>query len=102
MIAVFNALVLMALAGALLAVILHPRIKDGVIIKAGLMAMTAGCITTALGQVAPGILHANRSLFLLLAGLCVVACGYWLRTSSAQPARRASDWVTGTDRASHR
>lgn len=85
------------IAVVLMWMILSPKVHDGVIIKAGLIAMSLGFGSIALlmldGMTADDIISLERSLLLVNAGVAVVIVGYLLRKASARHAlRRSTDW----------
>lgn len=87
-----------ALAVALLVAILHPRVKDGIVIKAGLCLMVLGFGALALrivGDPTPtGFTAFERALLLVNGGVAVVMVGYMLRKLRAgHGLRRSSDWA---------
>jgi hypothetical protein len=93
-----NALVFALLAAVLVVLILHPRINDGVVIKAGLISMAAGFGALALlfwDGIGPLELQGlQRALMLINAGIAVVVIGYALRSAGAgHGLRRVTDWA---------
>ena len=94
-------------AGAALSwVVLSATVREGIVIKTGLICMVAGLFSTAaltltgLFSTAAltltgmdsmrGLLNAGLALRL---GLCIVIAGYWLKTRRAKHfCLRASDW----------
>lgn len=84
------------LAGAALSwVVLSATVREGVVIKVGLIVMIAGLFSTAAltltgADSMRGLLNAGLALRI---GLCVVIAGYWLKTRRAgHYCLRASDW----------
>jgi len=101
-IVVFN-LVCYALTCIGLAVlVMSPRIKDGVIIKFGLIAMTLGFFFRCAG-IFDGLIYGldrmdvvylSRSNAVINGGLIVVVIGYLVRTKAgAKKQRRRTDWM---------
>ena len=83
-------------AGAALSwVILSATVREGIVIKTGLICMVAGLLSTAALTLTGtdsmrGLLNAGLALRL---GLCIVIAGYWLKTRRAgHYCLRASDW----------
>jgi hypothetical protein len=93
---ILNAVVFALLAVVLVVLILHPRINDGVVIKAGLISMAAGFGALALlfwdGIGPPELLGVQRALMLINAGIAVVVIGYLVR-SGGHGLRRVTDWA---------
>lgn len=82
----------------LVAAVLSPRVRDGVVIKTGLITMAAGFLSLA--WVVAGVGGAQceaplllRLLALVHTGVLVVVVGYVLRARKAHPMRRATDWA---------
>ena len=92
---VINVMACGALAAATAGAILSPRVRDGVVIKVGLIAVVLGF--AGLGYalaVQAAIEIVERALALLHVGLLVAMAGWWLRSRRApQPRRRKSDWM---------
>ena len=91
-----NALASLIAAAGLSYVVLSSRVKEGLVIKAGLVAMIFGLLGTAY-FVLSGI-ESWRALwwcgFLLRGGLAVVIMGYLLRRRRAGHAlMRSADWI---------
>ena len=85
-------------AGAALSwVVLSATVREGIVIKTGLICMVAGLFSTAALTLTltgmdsmRGLLNAGLALRL---GLCIVIAGYWLKTRRAgHYCLRASDW----------
>ena len=82
-------------ACALSWVVLTSTVREGIVIKAGLILMVAGLFSTAALTLTGayslrGLLNAGLALRL---GLCIVIAGYWLKTRRAKHyCLRASDW----------
>lgn len=76
-------------------VALSATVREGIVIKAGLIMMITGLFTTAALTLTGldslrGLLNAGMALRL---GLCIVIAGYWLKTRKARHyCLRASDW----------
>lgn len=93
-------LVLNAMACALLATVstwavLSPRVRDGIVIKLGLILAVLGFVGlgAAMAMGLPLVAWV-RALALLHAGLLVAAAGVWWRFRQARGRRRrASDWM---------
>lgn len=95
---ILNALVFALLAVVLVVLILHPRINDGIVIKAGLISMASGFGALALqfwDGIGPGeVLGIQRALMLINAGIAVVVIGCALRSGGAgHGLRRVTDWA---------
>lgn len=96
--ALINAAVCGLIATALVALILSPRVNDGIVIKSGLICMALGfgavAVRMADGLRAEDALHLARAILLINLGLLLAAGGYALRRKRARrPLRRASDWL---------
>lgn len=83
-------------AGAALSwVVLSATVREGIVIKTGLICMVAGLFSIAALTLTGmdsmrGLLNAGLALRL---GLCIVIAGYWLKTRRAKHfCLRASDW----------
>lgn len=88
-----------AIALVMLWAILNPRVRDGVLVKLGLIAVMLGSGAIAL-RMSDGavnrwdVIGIQRSLLLIDAGLIAIVVGYALRRLHAHhPMRRRSDWV---------
>jgi hypothetical protein len=95
--ALFNAAACGLIALALVGAVLHPRVHDGVVIKAGLISMALGFGSIAVrmfdGLRGDDAVHLARSILLINAGLAVVILGYlWRRARAGVPQRRITDW----------
>lgn len=83
---------------ALFVGVLNPRIRDGIIVKAGLISMAIG-----FGSIAVRLLDGlgsnegvglARAVLLINAGIAVVIVGYVVRVSrEGQSQRRVTDWT---------
>lgn len=94
----FNGTICGGIALTLLWAILDKRVKDGIVIKAGLIFMVIGFGALALRmvQTAPAdpITAFERALLLVNVGLVVVAGGYALRKRrEGRKLRRSTDWA---------
>lgn len=91
-------LLLAALAGA---VVLNPRIKEGVVIRVGLTGMVGGLcmlayhMPTALPPDATQMLYALRALAAIFGGLVVALAGLVLRVATDPAARQVVAQVSG-------
>lgn len=91
----FNAAACVLLAAVATWAVLSPRVRDGIVVKLGLILAVQGFagLGAALAMGLPVIVWV-RALALLHAGLLVVAAGVWWRFRQARGARRrASDWM---------
>lgn len=94
MINTFNFAMLLLIAAVVLYAVLSPHIKDGVIIKVGLICISFGSLTLAAAQLTePGEVNATHALALINAGLLIALAGYVLRRRRTGPQRRMSDWA---------
>lgn len=79
--------------------VLSPRVRDGVLVKLGLILAVQGF--AGLGVALAGgypLLVIVRALGLLHVGLLVVVCGWWWRRVKAgNSQRRVSDWMDLSD-----
>ncbi len=87
-----------AIALALVWAILHPRVDDGIVIKAGLILMATGFGALALrivGNLSPDSISAfERALLLVNGGVAVVIVGYLVRKRrEGRKLRRSTDWA---------
>lgn len=93
-----NAAVSGTLAGAIAWAILSRRVKDGVVIKVGLILLALGCAVTCIklidGLDNMDLLALNRARLLAHAGLLVVLVGYWLHLRAG---RKVEDIITLVD-----
>lgn len=83
------------IAIALTAAILSPRVRDGVVVKSGLMTMALGFGALAIRELFnPWNIQAlERSVTLIELGVGIVAVGYLVRRKRhGQHRRRATDW----------
>jgi hypothetical protein len=68
--------------------ILSHRVRDGVVIKTGLILMSIGCAVTAAylfnGISCQDLLGLNRARLVTLLGMSVIAFGYWLSLRSGK------------------
>lgn len=96
-ISVFNAWACGLITVALLWAILSRRVRDGVVVKAGLILMSLGHATIALrfaDMWVTDALRMDRAILLINAGLLLVLLGYFLRSRSIRHgARRLTDWT---------
>jgi len=94
LITVFNIVCLLLVTGLLAYAVVDYNIKDGVIIKVGLIFAIGGAMATIGSLVSESVLFANRALFLVNIGIFIVVFGYWLRVRRARSQkRRSSDWL---------
>lgn len=83
-------------------VVLSASVREGVVIKAGLILMITGLFTTAAltltgSDSLRGLLNAGLALRL---GLCIAIAGYWLKTRRAGHfCLRATDWHANREEA---
>ena len=95
-ISVFNAWACGFITVALLWAILSRHVRDGIIVKAGLILMSLGHGTIALrffDMWVTDALRMDRAILLINAGLLLVLLGYFLRSRSRHGARRLTDWT---------
>lgn len=93
-----NAATCGALSLVLVFAILSPRVRDGVVIKAGLILMALGFGSIALlmfdGLAPHEVESLERALLMINAGITVVIVGYLLRKAKVRhPVRRSTDWA---------
>jgi hypothetical protein len=93
-----SGVVSLACAAFLSWIVLHPRINEGVLVKAGLITMITSLLVT--GALTLGESYAWsaywRAGFLLRLGLLLVCVGVFVRVSGCcggMPRRRMSDWL---------
>lgn len=91
-----NAVFCAVLFAVIVAAILHPAIKDGIVIKAGLIVLATGFGSLAFrffDGLAPGEVHGLlKTLFLIHIGACILFVGYVMRVSKAgHKMRRSTD-----------
>lgn len=102
--AVLNGVGAGGLACLIVWAVLSPRVRDGVVIKSGLILMALGLGALSLQHLA-GVTDSeriSRALFMLLAGLMVVMVGVlWRRAHRPRLSRRASDWHDFDDSRRH-
>jgi predicted neutral ceramidase superfamily lipid hydrolase len=71
--------------------ILSHRVRDGVLIKCGLILLAIGCAVSAWhlfdGIDGSDLLALNRARFVQLAGMLIVALGYWLHLRKGRTIR---------------
>lgn len=91
----FNILAAGAVVGACMWAVMSPRVRDGVLIKSGLMllALSAFALASALGQ---GALSAQMLAVVTLGnvGTLLVASGIALRWRRAGRVYRIDEWIT--------
>ena len=92
-----NGIVCALIACGLLAAILSPRVRDGVVIKVGLICMALGfggiAVDMLEGLEDGNAVRLSRCIALVSAGVIIVAGGYLHRCARAgAPQRRVSDW----------
>ncbi len=98
MIEVFNGAVHLVLGLVLIGAVLSKKVKDGIVVKAGLIFLAlafaaAGCMLLN-GIEWGGALYLARALVLQSVGLLLLVLGYWIRRRRAgTPLTRISDWV---------
>lgn len=91
----FNAVACLLLALLAAWAVISPRVRDGVVIKLGLilLAMGAAGLAVALATGDPAYV-VLRALVLHTVGLYLIAVGWlWRARRARAPCRRASDWV---------
>lgn len=86
--------------------IVSPQVRDGIVVKVGLIFMAVGFGALAVqstGMHKPGgMLNVDRALLLTNAGAAVAALGYLRRKHHKRhPARRSSDWLPLDDNPSY-
>lgn len=68
--------------------ILSHRVRDGIVIKTGLIFLASGCSVTAWhlfnGINCEDLMALNRARLVTLIGMSVIAAGYWLRLRAGQ------------------
>ena len=76
----FSAIVCSGIGLAAIGAVLSHRVKDGIVIKAGLIALAFGMLGVA-WQLLTGwsVLLVSRALGTVHIGLVVVAVGYWMQ-----------------------
>lgn len=88
LIATANAFGSAGIAAAAAWAILSNRVRDGIIIKAGLILLALGCAVSAWhlfdGIDCSDLMALNRARLVTLCGMSVVAVGYWLRLRAGQ------------------
>lgn len=90
----FNAVVSAALAAVLAWAVMSPAVRDGIVIKAGLIAMSLGFAGVSVMSWMQTWWALPRALIILHLGLLVLGLGYWSRTRKAgHPLRRVADFV---------
>lgn len=97
LISALNAMTSLIIAITLATVMLNQRIRDGIVIKAGLGSMALGFVVVALHMLKIGsadVLGLQRALLLINSGIAVVIVGYLVRHRGAGHAlRRITDWA---------
>lgn len=90
-----NAAASLALALLAAAAVISPRVRDGVVVKLGLILLALGAAGLGIALATGGPMDvALRALGLQTAGLFVIVIGVLLRVWRPGPRRRrASDWV---------
>ena len=90
-----NAAASLALALLVALAVISPRVRDGIVVKAGLILLSLGAAGLGVTLSANGPMDlALRALGLQTVGLYVIVAGVLLRARSTGPRRRrASDWV---------
>ncbi len=90
-----NAAASLVLALLAAAAVISPRVRDGVVVKLGLILLALGAAGLGLALVTGGPMDvALRALGLQTAGLFVIVGGVLLRALRPGPRRRrASDWI---------
>lgn len=96
--ALINAAASGLIALVLCCLILSRRVHDGIVIKAGLIAMALGFGSIAMrmldGLRPDDAVHLARSILMVNAGIAVVIIGYLVRKARAGHAvRRVTDWA---------
>lgn len=101
-----NTIVCCALAAAASWACLSPRVKDGIIIKLGLVGLALGFASYGYLVFAGLDVQAlTRAQLVINAGVVVTVAGWWLRGRPGRqhvPERRASDFVELDDATSER
>ena len=98
MVELFNGAVHLAIGAALVWAVLSKRVRDGIVVKAGLILLALaflglGCQLIG-GIEWGGAIYIARALVLQALGLLLLALGYWIRRRRAgNPLTRISDWV---------
>lgn len=90
-----NVLACVLLASGATWAVLSPTVKDGVVVKIGMILIALGFASTAVLLSEDRLWALNRALALVHAGILVVGLGYALRTRGGRRKRRRStDWMT--------
>lgn len=98
MVEVFNGAVHLAIGVVLIAAVLSRKVKDGIVVKAGLICLalafaSVGCMLID-GIAWGGAIYLARALVLQSVGLLLLVAGYLIRRHRAgTPLTRISDWI---------
>jgi sulfite exporter TauE/SafE len=88
LIALANAVGSAGIAAASAWAILSNRVRDGIVIKSGLILLALGCGVSAWhlfdGIGYDDLMALNRARLVTLAGMTVIGAGYWLRLRAGQ------------------
>lgn len=91
----FNATVAATLAAALGAIVLHPRVREGLVMRCGLVLMALGfaAMAVALVDSTPDLVSLGRAVALIHAGLVTALAGFlWSFKRKGWAARPITDW----------
>lgn len=105
--AIVNALVSAALCAASGYAVVSPRVRDGILAKLGLVAISIGFGVSAVVLMASpgcdGAATIGRAHMMVHVGLLIVAAAWWIRVKRHRRVlRRASDWMDLEDAAGPR
>lgn len=106
LLATVNGLLCAAFAALLVACVVNPSVREGCVVKVGLILMSAGfsaLSVEALGLVLAGeMFSVDRALLLTNTGAAISVLGYVRRKHHPRhPARRSSDWLPIDDNPSY-
>lgn len=93
-----NAVFCSVLFALIVSAILHPGVKDGIVVKSGLIVLATGFGSLAFkffsGLYYEEIHGLLKALLLVHVGACILFFGYFLRTSNkGHKMRRSTDWA---------